>query len=218
VILNALLPILAQHSHTAAQQKIRTMNRIVTLSIIFFLGMTGAKAQNIDYENSGKWFLGLNVGGTWQTTDIKNQTNVGYGVVLGKSFNYNYGKRLVFDLRARYLHGEWYGKDADSTTIDLDTAGLNSFYGLNNFLSTQNRLALELVIHANRIRERTGFDPYIFGGIGLTWASTYADYYNKLDSTESFGMDGIYETELTAVNHLYRLRFVRWIAESHPHW
>jgi PKD repeat protein len=200
VILNALLPILAQHSHTAAQQKIRTMNRIVTLSIIFFLGMTGAKAQNIDYENSGKWFLGLNVGGTWQTTDIKNQTNVGYGVVLGKSFNYNYGKRLVFDLRARYLHGEWYGKDADSTTIDLDTAGLNSFYGLNNFLSTQNRLALELVIHANRIRERTGFDPYIFGGIGLTWASTYADYYNKLDSTESFGMDGIYETELTAVN------------------
>ena len=158
----------------------------------------GAKAQKIDYENSGKWFLGLNVGGTWQTSDIKNQTNVGYGVVLGKSFNYNYGKRLVFDLRARYLHGEWYGKDVDSTTINLDTAGINSFYGLNNFLSTQNRLALELVIHANRIRERTGLDPYIFGGIGLTWANVWADYENDNDTLQ--GTDGVYETQLTLPN------------------
>ena len=171
------------------------MNRIVTLSIIFFVGMMGAQAQKIDYENSGKWFLGLNVGGTWQTSDIKNQTNVGYGLVLGKSFNYNYGKRLVFDLRARYLRGEWYGKDVDSTTINLDTAGNNSFYGLNNFQSTQHRLALELVIHGNRIRERTGFDPYIFGGIGLSWSDLRADYYNIFDST--YTMDGVYEEPIT---------------------
>ena len=161
----------------------------------------GANAQKIDYENSGKWFLGLNVGGTWQTSDIKNQTNVGYGIVLGKSFNYNYGKRLVFDLRARYLRGEWYGKNADlDSTYFPVNATTDTIYGINNFLSTQNRLALELVIHANRIRERTGLDPYIFGGIGLTWASTYADYYNTMDSIQSLGTDGIYETELTAVN------------------
>jgi len=195
MLLSTLLPILAQHSQTATQHKIRAMNRIVTLSIIFFLGMLGAQAQKIDYENSGKWFLGLNVGGTWQTSDIKNQTNVGYGFVLGKSFNYNYGKRLVFDLRARYLYGEWYGKDSDSSTISLDTAGNNSFYGLNNFQSTQHRLALELVIHGNRIRERTGFDPYIFGGIGLSWSDLRADYYNIFDST--YTMDGIYEEPIT---------------------
>ena len=172
------------------------MNRIVTLSIIFFLGMMGAQAQKIDYENSGKWFLGLNVGGTWQTSDIKNQTYAGYGVVLGKSFNYNYGKRFVFDLRARYLHGEWYGKDSDSsffTKISGTDTTLN-YYGINNFQSTQNRLALELVIHGNRIRERTGFDPYIFGGIGFTWAELRADYSNLFDNTNT--MDGGYEEPL----------------------
>ena len=175
------------------------MNRIVTLSILFFFTIMGATAQKIDYENSGKWYLGLNVGGTWQTSDIKNQTYVGYGVVLGKSFNYNYGKRLVFDLRARYLHGDWYGKDAesDSSYIPVNSS-LDTIYSINNFQSTQNRLALELVIHGNRIRERTGFDPYIFGGIGLTWANVWADYQNDFDTIQ--GMDGIYETELSAPN------------------
>ena len=170
------------------------MNRIVTLSILFFFTIMGATAQKIDYENSGKWYLGLNVGGTWQTSDIKNQTYVGYGVVLGKSFNYNYGKRLVFDLRARYLHGDWYGKDAesDSSYIPVNSS-LDTIYSINNFQSTQNRLALVLVIHGNRIRERTGFDPYIFGGIGLTWANVWADYQNDFDTIQ--GMDGIYETE-----------------------
>ena len=172
------------------------MKRIVTLSFIFFLTIMGATAQKIDYENSGKWFLGLNVGGTWQTSDIKNQTYAGYGVVLGKSFNYNYGKRFVFDLRARYLHGEWYGKDSDSsffTKISGTDTTLN-YYGINNFQSTQNRLALELVIHGNRIRERTGFDPYIFGGIGFTWAELRADYSNLFDNTIT--MDGGYEEPL----------------------
>jgi hypothetical protein len=170
------------------------MKRIVTLSFIFFLTIMGATAQKIDYDNTGKWYLGLNVGGTWQTSDIKNETNVGYGFVLGKSFNYNYGKRLVFDLRARYLYGEWYGKDADSSFFPMNTT-LDTIYGLNNFQSTQHRLALEFAIHGNRIRERTGLDPYIFGGIGLTWSDLRADYYNIFDST--YTMDGIYEEPIT---------------------
>jgi hypothetical protein len=170
------------------------MKRIVTLSFIFFLTIMGAKAQKIDYDNTGKWYLGLNVGGTWQTSDIKNETNVGYGFILGKSFNYNYGKRLVFDLRARYLYGEWYGKDADSSFFPMNTT-LDTIYGLNNFQSTQHRLALEFAIHGNRIRERTGLDPYIFGGIGLTWSDLRGDYYNIFDST--YTMDGIYEEPIT---------------------
>ena len=77
------------------------------LSIFFFLSIS---AQRVDYDNSSRWFLGLNLGGTWNSTDVKNKTATGFGFTLGKSYNYGYGKALSFDLRARYLRGFWYAK------------------------------------------------------------------------------------------------------------
>lgn len=165
------------------------MKRIITLSIVFLLLSSKLFSQKLQYENDSKWFWGLNMGVAWQTTDVKNKNNYGYGLTFGRSFNYDYGKGLSFDIRARYLRGYWLGQDVDSTQIPSNYSGVLSQYGtnykdsfgitVNNFQTDIHRLALELVLHANGIRERSGWDPYIFGGIGFTWRQTYGDLKNN---------------------------------------
>ncbi len=156
---------------------------IVLLILVTFY----TNAQKIDYDNASKWYWGLNLGGTWQTTDVSNKTGVGWGIIVGKSYNYNYGKAISFDIRGRYLNGNWYGQDNDSTTLSGLNQG-NALYGYqnglgytyHNYKSNVHRLALELAIHLNAITQKTGWDPYVFGGIGLTWNRTYG---NLTDST-----------------------------------
>ena len=199
------------------------MKRIITLAICLSF-LPSLQAQKLEYDTDSKWFLGLNTGGTWNTTDVRNKTHIGWGFTLGRSFNYNYGKKFSFDLRLRYLGGKWYGQDYDTTSLNgynpsyspggsvvqtYDTLG----YTVNNFQAEVHELGLELVLHANGLRERTGWDPYIFGGVNIVWNQTYGDLYNQdtLFFNNSFynyspdGMskpewkemsDGIYDTAL----------------------
>jgi len=85
------------------------MKNIFLLSLAFFLTYN-LSAQKIDYDNTSKLFMGVNLGGTWNTTDVKYKLGAGWGLTLGKSYNYNYGKIVSFDIRARYLSGNWYGR------------------------------------------------------------------------------------------------------------
>ena len=169
------------------------MNKL--LLSLSFLFTFSAFAQKVDYDHTSKWFLGFNIGGAWQTTDVTNKTNLGYGLTLGKSYNYDYGRILSFDLRARYLTGKWRGQDFDTTDLSNYTISngvltdyKNTYgYTINNFESTVHRLGLELVIHANSFKDRTNIDPYIFGGIGLTWHQTYGDIID-FTSSQSGGL------------------------------
>ena len=162
------------------------MKKIVTIG--FFLLMTNSLfSQKLDYDKDSKWFLGLNAGATWNTTDVKNKTSIGAGFTFGRAFNYNYGKVFSFDLRARYLGGFWRGQDYDTTSLNnynstepsgnvvniYDTLG----YTINNFETQVHELGLELVLHLNVLRERTGWDPYIFGGLNLVWNKTKGDLF-----------------------------------------
>ncbi|MFT6923314.1 MAG: hypothetical protein ACJA1C_002327, partial [Crocinitomicaceae bacterium] len=198
------------------------MKKIITLAICLHI-MPSLFAQHVNYETDSKWFFGLNVGAAWNTTDVKNETNVGYGFLLGRSFNYGYGKRTSFDLRLRYLRGSWYGQDYDTTDLtDYSPAymapGLQSYkddpgFTVNNFRTDVHELGLELAIHANRLRARSGWDPYIFGGINLAWNQTYSNLvqndpffptssqyqYDSVDISESyinFIEDGTYDTPM----------------------
>ncbi|MFN5149046.1 MAG: hypothetical protein ACK5EK_08575 [Flavobacteriia bacterium] len=192
------------------------MNKIFTLAFSLLLSFGGLYAQKIDYDNSSKWYLGFNFGATWQTTDVANRTSGGWGLTLGRSYNYNYGKRLSFDIRGRYLGGYWYGQDLKVT----DSAGYKGValkpymdslgFAVNNFQTELHNLSLELVLHANGIRERSGWDPYIFGGIGIKWYQTFGDLYfndslggiynydqNLLSKSYLSSLsDGVYETAL----------------------
>ncbi len=170
------------------------MSKYTTITAALLFIFCSATAQKIDYDNSSKWYLGFNMGATWQTTDVANKTNVGYGLTLGKSFNYNYGKRTTFDIRMRYLRGYWYGQDNDTTSlVGYTGSALKQYkdtfgFSVNNFQADVHRLALELVLHANGVRERSGWDPYIFGGIGFTWYQTFGDLINQ----DSIGGNGMY--------------------------
>ncbi|MFT6246451.1 MAG: hypothetical protein ACJAXI_003230, partial [Crocinitomicaceae bacterium] len=198
------------------------MKKIITLAICLHI-MPSLFAQHVNYETDSKWFFGLNVGAAWNTTDVKNETNVGYGFLLGRSFNYGYGKRTSFDLRLRYLRGTWYGQDYDTTDLtdyspSYMAPGLQSYkddpgFTVNNFRTDVHELGLELAIHANRLRARSGWDPYIFGGINLAWNQTNANLvqndpffptssqyqYDSVDISESyinFIEDGTYDTPM----------------------
>lgn len=186
--------------------------------LLLLLTVTSISAQNVNY-NSSKWFWGLNYGGTWHSTDLDHERYNGWGLTLGRSFNYDYARALSFDVRGRFLAGQWYGQSDAFSTLNVQDLSLNPVLtpyltGTNqyvhNFRSDIRELDLELVLHAGRLRERTGFDPYIFGGVGLAWQQTWSDVldtngiydYNSLDLSmpaqqQLLGFsDQIYESRL----------------------
>jgi hypothetical protein len=186
--------------------------------LLLLLTATSISAQNVNY-NSSKWFWGLNYGGTWHSTDLDHERYNGWGLTLGKSYNYDYGRGLSFDLRGRFLAGQWYGQSDAFTTLNVQDLSLNPVLSpyltganqyVHNFRSDIRELDLELVLHAGRLRERTGFDPYVFGGVGLTWQQTWSDVldtnglydYNSFSSLNTpisqvgLSLDQIYESRL----------------------
>ena len=199
--------------------KIKNMRKLYAL-LLFVLTLTNISAQHVNY-NSSKWFWGLNYGGTWHSTDLDYERYNGWGLTLGRSYNYDYGRGLSFDIRGRFLSGQWYGQTDAFTQLDINANPvLSPYFNTNptyvhNFRSDIRELNLELVLHAGRLRERTGFDPYVFGGVGLTWQQTWADAfdtvgtydYGSLDITQPAQqqligfMDDIYETRLDGLSH-----------------
>lgn len=175
------------------------MKKIITLW--FFLSFAlFSFSQKLDYDNDSKWVFGLNAGLTWSTTDVENKSDTGWGFLLGRSFNYNYGKKVSFDLRTRYLSGKWYGQDYHTTALlgynsEYETSAINYIYDtlgytINNFQTEVREVGLELAIHLNSLRETKGWDPYIFGGLNIVWNQTYGDllYQDTLMGTE-YGYD-----------------------------
>jgi hypothetical protein len=165
-----------------SNEKSHAMRNLYILLFLFTSQLAFAQPET-DY--SKKWFFGLNAGGTWHTTDIQNVTNSGWGFTLGKSYNYSYGRFASYDVRLRFLRGYWYGQELDTTMFGTPnqalSQGLTNYkdsmgFGIQNFQNENYKLNLELVAHLNRVRERTRFDPYIFGGIGLSFNQAYGDY------------------------------------------
>ena len=200
--------------------KLNTMKKLYTL--IICLGFLQMGLGQVATNYNAKWFFGVNTGLTWQTTDVSNKFKTGWGLTLGKSFNYNTASFVSFDVRGRFLRGFWYGQDKEASTfIDPNNAlssGATNYkdslgYAVHNFQAENYLLNLELVAHLNRLRENTRWDPYIFGGIGLNWNQTYGDYLNRNETTGDLNLynwdsndlskssiknlqDGVYETAL----------------------
>nr|WP_294858951.1 Ig-like domain-containing protein [uncultured Fluviicola sp.] len=151
--------------------------------IVSLLLTTSLFSQKVNYDNDSRWFWGLNAGATWTKTDVPYKLDLGYGLMLGHQFNYNYGKPISFDVRLRYLTGLWKGYNTDSTNVSANPV-YNEYNAQGqpvvlNFGTRLHELSLELAIHLNRLRERTGWDPYIFGGIGYTWYRTKGDLHGS---------------------------------------
>jgi len=197
------------------------MNRL--LLFLFALIFSGsALTQNMRYNGYGThsdWFFGINYGGTWHSSDVRNDFMSAGGFTLGRSYGYRPGSPIVADLRGRFLIGNWQGIDRRLSTVDPGDNVLNGTYYpnlnyvqdsssvLRNFRTGQAELNLELVLHLNRLREQTRWDIYAFGGIGFTFWNARGNYFNSLsDSKYDFTglsggdlvseLDGSFETDL----------------------
>ncbi len=196
------------------------MKKIFTLLVLGMLLMTqSAHSQGyVNYNN--KWFLGLNLGGTYHSNtevDVNGMYRGGMGFTFGKSFNYNKGNLLSFDLRVRYLLAAYRGLSTNNFMLDSSNVNvLNLGYELQsyqtaygyykpNFHTWVNDWSLELQLNTNLLREKTGWNLFVFGGIGTTRYSTTIDLYdndvaffikpeNKLDEKGVFYGD--YETQV----------------------
>ena len=184
------------------------MRRVLLLLSLIFISSSTMYAQKMRYEEKTDVFFGINMGSTWHTSDVRNVDHGvrGLGFILGGSFNHDYGKTFSYDLRFRGMYGVWNGMDTETTSAIEDNAAISQYYdefALQNFRATQFRTALELAIHWNSLRERTGLDPYVFGGLGFTWTESAGDFLDSDGLPYDFGassdgsmLNGTYETPL----------------------
>ncbi len=185
------------------------------LPVLLFLSTFGF-SQKIDLTESSPWFISPNIGGTWHTTDVKTMVNVGAGFTVGKSFMKKNASPVWIDLYGRLLIGTWKGQDIKASDLTNYSGVLASGdtnykdlynYTVHNFRTKAVELNLEMALHFNRIVHNTGWDPYIFGGIGFSFYRAYGNYlsdsypyifdksYNS-NSQVLAQMDQSYETPL----------------------
>lgn len=195
---------------------------LLTLSIL--LASSGFSQKSyVNYNKDSRWFFGINAGATWHSrTEVNNIVKGGYGFTFGHSFGMRPEKLFSWDLRLRYLHGWWGGQATNQFTLDSttsypanygstlqtyqDTAG----YFIPNFRSQLLSGSLELALNTNRLRENTGWNFQIFGGIGIKGYNSQADLldangqiydYDNIGSTSQSNLlatqDGNYETDVT---------------------
>lgn len=162
---------------------------IFAIFLIYLVGSSsfGQKINYDDYDNTSRWFLGLDLGHTWHTSDVKNVKKrfpIGAGINLGYSFNQKYSSPISIDLRFRVIGGSWYGQDTKATGSIGNNFAVKQYYDtigmvVQNFRARQTDFSLELALHFNRLRERYGIDPYIFGGLGYTLTQTKGDLFSE---------------------------------------
>lgn len=168
---------------------------ITLLSIFLFTSITLFGQRKQGYDIDSRWFWTINAGSSWTTADVTSKTDWGWGLTIGKSFNYNYGKLISFDIRGRYLHGFWYGQNTDSTGFARINNALSSGntnykdslgFSVLNHQTRVNEGSVELVLHANKFRERTGWDLFVFGGVGFVGFKTKGDLLNEADQMYAY--------------------------------
>ncbi|MGV6862679.1 MAG: hypothetical protein ACWA41_12985, partial [Putridiphycobacter sp.] len=164
---------------------------LVFLSLICLSSNLNAQGY-VNYNRN--WFFGLNFGGTYHSNtevEVNGLYRAGVGFTFGRSFNYDKGNLLSWDLRVRYLFATYRGLSnepfaLDSTNYNVLNLGYElqqyqTAYGyyVPNFRSRVNDWSLELQLNTNLLREKTGWNLFVFGGIGNTQYLTETDLYDN---------------------------------------
>lgn len=186
----------------------------LALLLISCLGIT-----SFSFSQDKRLFIEGTASLAWNTTDVKNQSQLGLGFGVGYSFNNDYGRRFGFDVKFRYHEACWHGQDYQRTNLGYlggDYAGPLAEYKdqlgftINNFANDAKEFGLEFAVHLNRLREEKGIDPYIFGGLSIVKNQAKGDLirYVGLPKIYNYGgfdltkenrksvLDGSYETPL----------------------
>lgn len=132
--------------------------------------------------------LGFNFGASWLKSDVKMKKLGGAGgFTFGQMYGQNDKNALDWGWRFRYLNAVAYGQDTKKfsgiANNPIYTGAYDSSLNYNsnggflyqNYKTNINELSLELVIGANRMRNKSKVYPYVFGGLGITKAVTMTD-------------------------------------------
>jgi outer membrane protein OmpA-like peptidoglycan-associated protein len=129
-----------------------------------------------------EWEIGIKGGLTTGVTDVHNWGPTGgFGVHLRKALGYVVSLRAEYDwIRLKglnYQPSQSYGKNAALTAVYPGT-GAGDFNPIfYNYRSTVHELSLQGLFSLNNInfhKAKTGWNVYLFGGIG---AMTYSTFY-----------------------------------------
>lgn len=200
------------------------MKKTVFLSLLILV-FFNSKSQN--YSNDyGRLKFGLNIGGTYQTADIKNDLfGLGFGATLEYAIIQNNYSIIGFSLRGRYLYGTTYGADIALHNGDISNNALNGFdNSLNNYSNTAlflnnktklNEYSLEAIFKFNKLYIQHGFLFYLFIGGGATGYNSTTNQFDALGNKYDYStinlntnvkskltslQDLSYETELSNPN------------------
>ncbi|MFK8038052.1 MAG: hypothetical protein AB8B74_07170 [Crocinitomicaceae bacterium] len=172
-------------------------NLYTLLAFILLAGMTAFGQGKVDYDSRSRFYLGFNLGGTYHSNtevDVNNLYRGGAGFTFGYSFGMKPGNLLSLDLQARYLLAAYRGISDSKYTLNTNTNDIlnlnepplqpvldyeNAYgYYVPSFHSWVNDWSLELKLNTNRLRENTGWNFFVLGGIGTTRYNTRVDFYD----------------------------------------
>jgi ribosomal protein L13 len=190
------------------------MKRITTSLILCLFFLTTVNAQN-----PHPFELGFNGGAAWLKSDVKTgKLGSGLGLTFGQTYCMNKTSPLLWGWRFRYLNANTYGQDSKRSSGIANNEVYNGSDTLldyyhnggfvyHNYKTHIDELSLEILLGANRLRERTNLYPYIFAGAGLTKAVAKTNQlddnnqrydYSKIDSAGTSGRSEI----LTQLNNM----------------
>ncbi|HLG03049.1 MAG TPA: hypothetical protein VI731_05600, partial [Bacteroidia bacterium] len=153
------------------------MKRFATL-LILLAATLQLSSQTSAPERRPLW-VGLDLGGTWQTSDMKPLGGIGWSFTLSKYSRLSKTGPLYYGWRFRFLDGRNFGYNyhplsglhADPTYAGNDLAKPTTQYNdsgyiFSNYKYRFDEFAFELIVGSNGLR-RHGVLLYGFGGVGL---------------------------------------------------
>ncbi|CAN5879588.1 hypothetical protein BH11BAC7_BH11BAC7_14630 [soil metagenome] len=176
------------------------MKRFFTLLLVLAASLN-VLAQTPANSRRPLW-VGLDMGGTWQTSDMKARGGIGWSFTLSRYSKLDKTGPLYFGWRFRFLDGRNYGYNyhrlygisanpvlsSGATNYATPTAN-NDGYVFSNYKMRFDEFAYELIIGSNGLRKH-GVLLYGFGGIGLThWKTTINQLDNNLQRYDYSSID-----------------------------
>ncbi len=149
------------------------MKAIFSSATVLFLLISvsfPSPAQEVGYMSGSGMTIGFGLGGSYQTSDIRNSIGGGFDFSLGSYLYKREGAALALDWKFRFLAGE---NRAHDHRINPDDTYSNIQFRHFNY-------DLEIGLTLNRLMERTRIVLTGFAGAGITHGITHTD---MLDSS-----------------------------------
>lgn len=155
------------------------MKKIFTILLIATAANLFSQSTTYKYNS---WRFGLNIGGMWQTSDVRSTAGVAGGFTLEKGLFEKPENFFSLAIRGRGLFGNTYGLDSKRNYNVSNNPSLNGTYDpsinyadtsmkvpyvYNNYLTQVSEGSLELQISFNRLREKTKVILNLWGGVGI---------------------------------------------------